>query len=182
MTVPPPAARTRAPWSLPPPCYPPSPPREGEPRLPPSSCTHLWWAVPVPASYGPLLSWGSGEHSTKHRHRLAGWGGSREARTKAKLGETLGRLGTPRRRGSLAGCAGNEGGGGTLALQEKGPRACSPGTSDLGVFHERGHNRQAAFSGMSQITAAPLAAAEECANTAHRDSVLPSGCSAGPVP
>lgn len=67
-------------------------------------------AVPTPVSYGPPHSQGSGKHSIKHRNRLAGWGGSRGARTKARLRETLSRLGTPRQRGSLAGCAGNAGG------------------------------------------------------------------------
>lgn len=60
--------------------------------------------------YGLPHSWGSGKHSLKHRHLLAGWGGSRETRTKAKLRETLGRLGAPRQRSSLAGCAGKAGG------------------------------------------------------------------------
>ena len=60
--------------------------------------------------YGPPHSQGSGKHSIKHRNRLAGWGGRRGARTQAKLRETLSRLGTPRQRGSVAGCAGNAGG------------------------------------------------------------------------
>jgi len=50
------------------------------------------------------------------------------------------------------------------APQEKRPRARSPESSQLGAFRWRTHQ------GTNQTTAAPPAAAEECANTAHRDS------------
>lgn len=60
--------------------------------------------------YSPLRSPSSGTHRTKRKHRLAGQGGSVGARMKARLREILGKSGTPRQRGSLAGYAGNAGG------------------------------------------------------------------------